>query len=289
MKVGVPNDYSPTEIDIIKKHYPSTPKGILLELLPRRSWGSIRMKASKLGITRRGRLEEHNRRCVSLFNAWDKHSAWLLGVLFPKSVISQGRTQQLIFCSTRKLLVEEVASALAIPGVVSRRLTPTLPQYFITTSNKELIEKLIQKGLVPLKKERKFPDIPDQSIWHFLRGFFDSQSWILAKQRRWGVGFVCRDVVDRIRHIFDKSAGIKNLHTGEPYRVAYKKDNNEWFFTVGGRNLSRLYQYLYAEPGAALEYEDRKKHFQQLLAAYQGKPSSRCAGGIALRKKRFTS
>jgi len=47
-----PNQYTREEEEILKKYYATAPKETLLSLLPNRSWDSIRVKASKMGLRR---------------------------------------------------------------------------------------------------------------------------------------------------------------------------------------------------------------------------------------------
>ncbi len=261
-KASVPNAYTPNEVETLTQYYPACEKEIILHLLPKRSWASIRMKASKLGISRR----TVPTKALGLFKTWNQDSAWLFGVLFPKSSIKKDPYPQLVFWSTRKSLVKQVASALGICSKdVGVKFTNVKTQYFVTIENRELSQNLAQRGLVRLKKMRKFPNIPKEFIWHFLRGFFDCESSIIPSSRRWGVGFARKDVVEKVRDIFYEEAGIENLRTGCPYKIFYSPKGHHWYFRIGSVNLLRLYQRLYDDIDHIMYDRSKKKQFDNLL------------------------
>ena len=244
--------------------YPYGKKEDIVNALPGRSVHSIREKSRKVEI-RSVALRAHVLHSTSLFSTWSKESAWLFGVLFPKSTFGVPPTRQLLFWSTRKSLVEQVATALEIPRDIGHRPTDRKTQYFITIASRELIRKLEQKGLVPLKKNRKLPDVPNEYIWHFLRGFFDTQSSIFISSHRWGVGFARRDVVEKINDVFYRLAGIKNLRTKEPCKIFYSERGHQWYFRIGGINLERLYKFLYGDISNIAFNKDKKEQFDKLL------------------------
>lgn len=260
-KPKVQNAYSLDEIQILAQHYPTSERDKLLELLPRRSWGSIKMKASNLRI-RRQRVPTQ---ALRLFETWSQESAWMFGVLFPKAVITLDPWPQLVFWSTRKRLVERVASALGVSGRTGADRSRTKTLYFTTIGKQEVIDRFQELGLVHLKKRRRFPDIPAEFRWHFLRGFFDCESSIIRSNRRWGVGFARKDVVQTIRDIFYKDAGIANLKTNRPYKIFYSQKGHEWYFRIGGVNLLKLHQRLYEDADAILWDKEKKRQFDSLL------------------------
>lgn len=266
-KRKVQNAYSLNEIEILAQHYPTSEREKLLQLLPRRSWGSIKMKASNLGIKK----QRVGTEALRLFQTWSEESAWIFGVLFPKAVITLHPWPRLVFWSTRKPLVERVASALGVSGRIGANRTRTKTLYFTTIARRELIDRFQELGLVRLKKRRRFPDIPQACICHFLRGFFDCESSIIPSNRRWGVGFARKDVVEKIRDIFYEEAGIENLRTGCAYKIFYSPKGHHWYFRIGGINLVRLHEYLYNDVDNIMYNEDKKDQFDKLLEIWQKK------------------
>jgi intein-encoded DNA endonuclease-like protein len=67
--------YTDEEIEILRKYYATAPKELLLALLPNRSWSSITVKASKLGLSRRRTRNAF----IPVFN---EDLAYILGVYY---------------------------------------------------------------------------------------------------------------------------------------------------------------------------------------------------------------
>lgn len=107
--------------------------------------------------------------------------------------------------------------------------------YYVSISSKHMIHKLIEYGVTPRKSGReKLPDIPDDLIRHFIRGYFDGDGITCIKKNKRS-GFVGgKDIIEAIHRI--------SSCTGKIY------DNGTVHYFLGGIKYSKsLYKYMYTD------------------------------------------
>lgn len=126
-----------------------------------------------------------------------------------------------------------------------------------TISNKKLCEDLIKHGCIPNKSlVLKFPNLREDLIRHFIRGYFDGDGCIsLSIEKRFvRVCFVgTEDMLKNICHHFSKELGI-NI----PVFRKKNKDSQNNIYDIQWGNFytcRKIYQYLYKDCNI---YLDRK-------------------------------
>lgn len=134
-------------------------------------------------------------------------------------------------------------------------------------ANQHLVDTLITKGVTYKKTlHLQFPSseiVPDNLLWHFIRGYFDGDGsicWTNNKNKQCGV-FSIVGVKDFLAPLLERIKKVVSTHV-ELY--SYKNHPHIYEIRIGGRNLlTVLYKYLYTD---AIVFLERKyKKFSEII------------------------
>lgn len=118
-------------------------------------------------------------RCVYnkiFFETWSPEMAYILGFLFADGNIIQNKRGgcYVAFYTADKRLLLSMRSEMASNHKVSKRNTRSGNVYRLQIGSKKFFSDLHILGLSPGKARRmNFPDIPDEFLKDFVRGYFD--------------------------------------------------------------------------------------------------------------------
>ena len=113
------------------------------------------------------------------FTRESKQMWYVLGISFAhySSLIREGGSVDNRWQSKYRRLLEIVKSCLgsahAISGPIQYEKGGS--NYLLRMSNNRLYDSLCQRGLSVPRSERRFPQVRDHYLDHFLRGFLDAQ------------------------------------------------------------------------------------------------------------------
>jgi len=202
---------------------------------------------------------------------WTPESAYVLGFFAADGTMTKNPrgSRYIEFVSSDYEILEKVCRLLGASQKISTKTrlyeTPT-PTYRVQIGSKHLFDKFAELGFTPNKsKTLKFPEIPDDLVRHFARGYLDGDgcvSYRLQLDKRYGklrkfltVRFICgsRDFLESLRGVLRVSAQIGNgsiSPANGSYQLQYRMKDSIILFGYFYKNvpencfLSRKYQAL---------------------------------------------
>ena len=190
----------------------------------------VRRKASDMnlhttaGHARWGRERaEASTSCdIHYFDKWSPNMAYILGFLFADGSIAKDLTMVVVNVtetdtSVLRFIKKELKSKHKIRRVGGR---PTgcgtnicKPQSNLNISSKVLVAKLVSLGMKPRKtfNDDPFPDVPDDMLPHFVRGYLDGDGSIsISSKDVCSVSFVgSPKFITKLRDLLVQVVGIK--------------------------------------------------------------------------------
>ena len=219
------------ENNIIKNNYSFNPD--VWNLLPNRSRASIIVQARKLGYQRECGNYKINHK---FFEEWNPNSAYIIGFFAADGCVEPNLNR--ISC---ELSIKDYDHLFNIKNIMNSEnpicLKKTRNSCSLYIHNKKMVNDIINKGIIPNKTTRiKLPNVPDQYINDFIRGYIDGDGSIwyngnsIKLQILGNINFI-QEICNKISslyningHIYEhnKSTGTKNC-----YRLIYngKKAN----------------------------------------------------------------
>ena len=165
-----------TRKDIIKKYHIADPTVIKV------------LKNNDIPIAYRKRHE----RDFSFFNEIDtEKKAYWLGALYADGNVSRSDKYGVAhasFSSTDYEWVEMFKSDIAYAGPILTEHHNKYDKdiYKINFGNAEMARTLVKQGCVPAKSMiMEFPNLPEELVHHFIRGYFDGDGCVFLSQPTW--------------------------------------------------------------------------------------------------------
>lgn len=131
------------------------------------------------------------------FKAWSDEMAYVLGLLFTDGNLHIRKDQSgyelcvLSFAQKEKELVEKILILLECDAKIRYRKrkefenTTAGELYYFSIGNNELGNDLLKLGLTPNKSlSMNFPEIPNEYLRHFVRGFFDGDGSVYLESNK---------------------------------------------------------------------------------------------------------
>ncbi|NHN28549.1 LAGLIDADG family homing endonuclease [Paenibacillus agricola] len=178
------------------------------------------------------------------FDAWNPEMAYVLGLLFADGNLSDNRFR-LQLQEKDKQHVLDVAALLGIDSAYIFRCRSKqfgTFSYGFSVSRRDVARRLIELGLTPKKsKTMLFPEVPEQYMSHFIRGYFDGDGSICISSKQLLVQFSCGSVAfsERLRSILSKA--LKH-----DVKMRVDKRTNSYNVAFHSTRLGKLfYKYLY--------------------------------------------
>ena len=248
-RLGIPStrnlpreiEWTEERISALKERYVEEGGDILAEEFGFRL-DNVRRKASELGLhtiaghARAGKIKAENAtHCnIHYFDEWSPNMAYILGFLFADGCVSE-RGSVMINLSEKdqsvlNFIKEEMKSSCTIyqskGRLDSRTGNVSQNQVSVHISSTIVVNRLIEMGMNPRKTYTNdpFPDVPNDMLPHFIRGYFDGDGSVsLYKDRRWdacSLSFVgSPKFITGIRDSLVKYAGMRHnkvrIHNGK--------------------------------------------------------------------------
>jgi hypothetical protein len=115
------------------------------------------------------------------FETWTDEMAYVLGFWCADGYIDKAMKNAVAYNKSKELL-EMIRSTMGSSYAIG--LYRPTGIYHFSISNRKVIGDLVSLGVVPAKSNIiKCPDVPDFAFRHFLRGYFDGNGTIGAKDR----------------------------------------------------------------------------------------------------------
>ncbi len=134
-----------------------------------------------------------NRKVVNktFFKKWNPSMAYVLGYLFADGSIvdsKPSRTSYLRFYSNDRDVLEGIRDVMDFGGGIYSRKKGGCGDiekihYYISIGSREICNDLIRIGVGPRKsKTMSFPDVPDEYLSYFVRGYFDGDGCLYCEK-----------------------------------------------------------------------------------------------------------
>lgn len=193
---------------------------------------TVQHKAGELGLhTNAGhvrwglkRASESKTVDIHYFDEWSPNMAYILGFLFADGCISKRLTDIRILIARKDeeildFIKQELKSKQRIyrkEGGIDKRGSVIQPQSGLVISSTILVRAAMRLGLMPRKTYRDdpFPNVPDEMVSHFIRGYLDGDGCICPHQngRSWScsISFTgsCK-FINGLRNKLTKLAGMR--------------------------------------------------------------------------------
>ncbi|MFX1537352.1 MAG: LAGLIDADG family homing endonuclease [Promethearchaeota archaeon] len=197
---------------------------------------------------------------------------WLLGVCFSKVTYLKHRYARFTWDTDEKF-VKQVASIFRIgPRLYmcieeSEKFGFHFPQRF-----RDYRSFFSNRGIIPGKEKRKFPEIPNNQIRHFIRGYFDAQSSIFKEERRRNprisIHFSNRSFGKKFVNILFQNGIYKRERDIELDKLIelYKtRRRKSWETKLQGINIYKFYKLIYWHPYPITFRLRVKKDFDEMI------------------------
>lgn len=264
--------WTDNEIEYLKKNYQSKTYKELSQIL-NRSKSAINLKMKQLGLKKSKYTYNHD-----YFESIDtSEKAYWLGFLYVYGCVTHENNE----CSglSIKLQKRDINHLKkfnrAIQGNVEctifRRKCNLNNKYYdgcqIKLYSEKMIHDLMKHGVQPKQSlKMQFPNIDNQLVSHFVRGFFDGDGCIhLHTPKRKSKSYIKADFTSDSLY-FLKSLRVILYENGIQSYIADEKNKNNFRLVIGGiRNCDNFFNYIYKD---ATVYLDRKLNKKNMLYEY---------------------
>ena len=203
-----PYEWTEEMLTAIKELYPTATRQELIDKigLP---YHAIQTKARKLGLRNvmrtvfSGRSKSlNNTSCdIRFFDTWTPDMAYVLGFLFADGSINKRQTDVVIGLAIKdKVILKFIREAMKSTrkfwyreGHTDENGHKHQKSVYLTVGSKIIVNRLMELGMMPRKTYRDdpFPNVPDDMLPHFVRGYFDGDGTYKGANSGWVVtGFI---------------------------------------------------------------------------------------------------
>lgn len=238
-------------------------------LIKRELWGGAKGRKKIAQLWRTYRLLNPKpvkkprwpKRSVENFlDIWTPEMAYVLGYFAADGHMFKNKNGScyMAFTSADQELLISVKEILGVANSIGSHIFSNKKwktKYVLQIGSKRIYERLLKLGFTPNKSlTLSFPDIPDNVVSHFIRGYFDGDGCAsFAKRIRKNRKNVFKDL--RIRFTCGSKPfliSIQNklmLNAGTGAGGLYKKKGNCYDLVYSNRNVVKLYRFMYSNPG----------------------------------------
>lgn len=240
---------------------------------------TVRRKAASLGVhtiaghAKAGQewAEKSESSDIHYFDQWSADMAYVLGFMFADGCNSKSRCMRILLSTSDEAVLHFIRNELKVvspikrrDGHVDNRGSYTKPQSYLLISSTVLCQRLEMLGLHPRKtyNDDPFPNIPDDMLGHFVRGYFDGDgSACLAHNKRYDGDFLIVGMVGSPRFIVGIHDALVRVAGMSPKSVQHRKVKTAcctiaW---TALRDLKAFYSFIYPDGFAfCLERKRRK-------------------------------
>jgi predicted DNA-binding protein YlxM (UPF0122 family) len=231
-----------------------------------RSQTYVRSKMEEFGIEARDSgIAQAMKRGFSIneqfFFSWSKEFAYLLGLLFADGSISSGKKYsiKLQLKDQDYELLEKIADLINYPKnsiklIINKQFNTR--HRAIVFNRRDIVNQLMKCGLTAKKsKTKKFPDVPDEYLSDFIRGYFDGNGTVYICRNNLCFGFSCgsKDFITKLHEIV-----LMHVNSFVKVFVDKRTGNNNYSFIIAGNHCAKeFYNFIYTHPYLFLERKKR--------------------------------
>lgn len=249
--------WSKEEDDRLIAIYSETPTDEVAQILGK-SLSSVKNRAQRLNLEKkiwshRAEPWENARRrypvSERVFIDLTPEAAYVIGFILADGSIQAGPRWVLKISNTDELLLRKIRSVLGVtvPFCSERqKSTAHKPGFSLLICSKHLVCSLVDRGITPNKSlTAHVPQIPDSLFWHFLRGYFDGDGSVSARE-----GLRTRFVSGSVELLSEIAQRISQLSEIGLRPVPCDKGRNHAFrLSYGAEDSRRLAALMYRDCG----------------------------------------
>lgn len=201
------------------------------------------------------------------FDIWTSQMAYILGFTYADGNIHRSSLSWEIQLGDKNILKKfNIALNSTYPIKTQRQSSCRL-----RINNQVLINAAVKRGLLPKKNIRNtLPEIPDQLMGHFVRGYLDGDGWIVLRKGRveLDVGFSNGNgkFLAVINHILEKFLKIEPATVRKKVKITKNKiTSTSYTIEYYSSNAWLIAQWLYENLNKDDLYLDRK--YQKYIRA----------------------
>ncbi len=223
------NKFTPEKVEVYEKVVKDKFRKVSAKVISKElgiSYPMVYTIAKRLGLYKDGNLEraQRNTSCnIHYFDEWSDNMAYILGYLFADGSVGS-RGIRLWLSETDLSVIEYVKNEVDIKSnmVHCPARGTTNESVYIDMVSVIITRKLAELGLHPSKTyaNHPFPDVPEQYLPHFIRGYFDGDG--TAKMD--SIGFIgTPDFIIKLREILVNKVGMseKKITTTKGKRATW--------------------------------------------------------------------
>jgi hypothetical protein len=221
------------ELDLLYNNYSKRDMSLICSLLSNRSKAAIIIKASEMGLNMQRRNINEN-----YFKEWGGDMAYSLGFFFAEGgIYSDNRTNTKYFsigvCSKDKYVLEQILKSMNSEYIIYHNIGTD--SYHTSIHNSEFVNDLILLGL----DCKRFPEVPDDFLSSFLRGFFDGDGSVYFREQYNANGDMIRyieayfveeriDFITELRDVLSQHGldyvNVNNVSGENCFRIIYRSE-----------------------------------------------------------------
>lgn len=213
----------------------------------------------------------------SFFKEWSAEMAYVLGLiytdgnLFIRKNTSGYELGVLSFAQKEKELVEKFLNLMECNATIRFRERRELDNttagelYYFSIGNNDISNDLIQLGITPNKSlNMSFPEIPNDYLRHFIRGFFDGDGSVYLesnKSIRVKLLSGSKDFISILNQkLIENGFSDRSIYGGTP------STPNAYFIRYNSEaEVFKFYEYLFKDVPEKMYYTRKKKVFEDYL------------------------
>jgi intein-encoded DNA endonuclease-like protein len=222
----------------------------------------------------------------NFFKIWSDEMAYVLGLIFTDGNLFIRKSKSgyeigiLIFAQKEKELVEKFLKLMDCDATIHFKKSKKFENitagelYYFAIGSNDLSNDLLKLGVIPNKSlTMTFPEIPQQYLNHFIRGFFDGDGSVYIEREQYArVQLLSgsRRFIEVLNGLLVKE-GFSNrrIYGGTPsspraYFIRY----------TSSEEIYKFYNYMYSNVPETIHYSRKKKVFQKYFnsAKFLNKP-----------------
>ncbi|MBI2523150.1 hypothetical protein HYW19_02050 [Candidatus Woesearchaeota archaeon] len=260
-----------SEEDILSNNFSNSSREKLENLLPKRTWKSIRRKAERMNMKRMDYFKSLRPKNHHFFKKWSEEMAYILGFIAADGCIAKNRSSYKLYFSIHekdKDLLEKIRKILAPKNKVSYYKKERM--YHFSFASTEMYNDLMKLG-VTIRKTFTImpPKIPKEYLRHYLRGLFDGDGCIHIFKRKDcvrtlpSVSLVGNiNMVNYVRKVFNNLTNSKL----KAYKITAKYGNIMGKLNYTCKNAVKILDFLYKNSNIYLDRKYKKcLHIKEVM------------------------
>jgi intein-encoded DNA endonuclease-like protein len=210
----------------------------------------------------------------NFFKSWSAEMAYVLGLIYTDGNLHIRKNNSgyelgvLSFAQKEKELVEKFLQLMNCNATIrftekrERRNTTAGELYYFSIGNNDIANDLMKLGITPNKSlNMNFPEIPDDYLRHFIRGFFDGDGSVYLehnKSIRVKLLSGSKTFISTLNQkLIEKGFSDRSVNGGTPstpnaYFIRYNSDIE----------VLKFYEYLFVDAHEGMFYSRKKKIFE---------------------------